>query len=86
MKAVIVNFRGGQRTQKTNQFLLEVDGINSRALASKLIGKKVTWKSPSRKEISGKIANVHGNNGVVRARFTKGLPGTALGKSVTIKD
>lgn len=70
----------------TNQFLLEVEGCNSKEKASKFIGKKVVWKSPTSKEISGKITNVHGNSGVLRARFTKGLPGNAIRSKIEVLD
>ena len=85
-KATVVSFRRGRHTQHTNQFLLEVDGTDSKAKASQLIGKRVVWKSPGKKEISGKITNTHGNRGVLRARFSRGLPGTVLGKKVDILD
>jgi len=84
MDAVIVNYRRGRHTQRTNQILLEIDGVNNRALASEFIGKRVVWRTPAKKEIYGKITNVHGNNGVVRARFSRGLPGTAIGTKVEI--
>lgn len=86
MKATILSFRRGRHTQTTNQFLLELPGVDSKSLASGFIGKRVKWTSPGRlkKEIFGKITNVHGNNGVVRARFSKGLPGEAIGKKIDV--
>jgi large subunit ribosomal protein L35Ae len=86
MHAVILNFRRGRHTQKTNQFLLAVDGFNSRSKAGELVGKKVVWKSPAGKEIHGVISGPHGNRGIVKARFSKGLPGTAIGNKVKILD
>ncbi len=85
-KAVILNFRRGKRTMTPNQLLLAVDGVFSSAKASLYIGKRVVWKSPGRerKEIYGKITQTHGNNGVLRARFSRGLPGTALGARIDI--
>ena len=84
-KALILSFRRGRHRQRTNQFLLEVEGVDTRAKAAQYIGKSVVWKSPAKKEISGKIMQPHGNSGVLRARFSKGLPGTALGTKVEIK-
>lgn len=86
MKAIILNFRGSRHTQKTNQFLLELPGVDSKALASGFIGKRVKWISPGKlkKEIFGKITHTHGGNGVVRARFSRGLPGDVLGKKIEI--
>lgn len=86
MQATILSFRRGRHTQHTNQFLLAIQGVNSRAKASQWIGKRVIWQSKSGKKIYGKITQPHGNKGVVRARFTKGLPGTVLGSKVEILD
>jgi len=56
-----------------------------RADAEKFVGKNVEWKSPAGKIIKGKIAAAHGNKGVVRAIFEKGLPGQAITTEVEIK-
>ena len=82
MDAMIMSFRRGRHTQKTNQFLIFIEGIDSKAKASKFIGKRVIWTSPAKKEITGTITALHGNKGMVRARFSRGLPGTALRKPV----
>lgn len=84
MKATVLSFRRGRHTQKNNQFLLEVRSIDSRPKASSFLGRKIVWTSPVGKSIHGKITGLHGNKGVLRARFTKGLPGEALAKSVEI--
>jgi len=84
-KAIILSFRRGRHNQRTNQFLLEVEGVDTRAKAAQFIGKSVVWKTPAKREIAGKITHPHGNSGVLRARFTRGLPGTALGTKVEIR-
>lgn len=84
MQATILNFRGGRHTQHTNQFLLAIEGVDSRAKASQWIGKRIVWQSSAKKKIYGKITQPHGNKGVVRARFSRGLPGTVLGSKVDI--
>jgi len=48
-------------------------------------GREVIWKSPGKKEIRGKISDAHGNNGLVRAIFEKGLPGQAITMEVEVK-
>ena len=85
-KALILSFRRGRHTQRTNQFLLEIKGVDTRAKASVCIGKRVVWTSPGKlkKKIYGKITTTHGNNGVMRARFSRGLPGTAIGTKVEL--
>ncbi len=79
MKAAIMNYRRGRHTQTPNQALLAFPGVDSRAKAAELEGKRVVWKTTSGKSIVGKITLPHGSKGIVRARFVKGLPGTAIG-------
>ena len=84
MKAILLNYRRGRHTQTTNQFLIEVEGCDTKAMASGFIGRRVVWKSPAGREIFGKMTQVHGTRGVLRARFSRGLPGDALGGRVEI--
>jgi large subunit ribosomal protein L35Ae len=85
MKGIIMNFRGGRHTQKNNQMIIKVDSIDSIEKAKKLIDKTVIWKTPKGNEIKGIISNTHGNKGIVRAIFEKGMPGQSLGKKVEVK-
>lgn len=84
MKGRIVNYRGGKRTQYTNQFVILPENSLKKEDAEKLLGKKVVWKTPSGKEILGKVSRIHGRKGAIIARFEKGLPGQALGTDVDI--
>lgn len=85
MKAKVVQFRRGRKTYHKRHFLIEIEGCSDRKKAEKFVGKQVEWKSPSGKIIKGKVASAHGNKGVVRAIFEKGLPGQALTTEVKIK-
>jgi large subunit ribosomal protein L35Ae len=69
VKAVIISYRRGRHTQNPRQYLIAIDGVDSKAKASQFIGKKVIWKN-----IVGRITAVHGRKGIVRAKFRKGLP------------
>ena len=84
MKGKVVNYRGGRRTQYTNQFVILPEGISKKEEAKKILGKKLEWLTPSKKKISGEITRVHGSKGAVIGRFEKGLPGQALGTDVEI--
>ena len=66
-------------------FLIEIEGVSKKEDAVKFVGKSVVWKSPAGKEIKGKIASTHGNKGVVRAIFEKGLPGQAITTKVEVE-
>jgi len=81
-----MNYRGGRRTQKTNQMIIAPEKSSSKDDASKLIGKKVEWTTPSGKKIEGEVTKAHGGNGSVLVRFEKGLPGQSLGTEVDITD
>ena len=83
MKGLIVSHRRGKRTQRMNQFLVEIDGISDRSTAAKLIGKTVAWKTKG-KEIHGKVSALHGGNGVLRVRFSNSMAGNILGQKVEI--
>ena len=78
-----MNYRIGIRTQMSRECLVQFTDVVSVAQAGQLIGKKVVWKSGN-KEFTGKIMGVHGRNGVVRVRFKKGVPGQALGTTVSL--
>jgi large subunit ribosomal protein L35Ae len=85
MKAVIVNYRTGRHTQNPHQMILRAEGVETKADAQKLVGKEVVWKTQTGKELKGKVSGAHGNSGVFRAIFEKGLPGQALGTEALIK-
>jgi large subunit ribosomal protein L35Ae len=84
MKGTIMNFKSGRHTQTTNQMIVLVDEISSREDAGKLVGKKVSWKSPAGKEIKGEVRSAHGNKGALRVLFETGMPGQAITTTVEI--
>ncbi len=87
MKATIVNFRMARHHVKGNHMIINIEGVNSREEAQKLIDKTVVWRTPGAKgkEIKGVIKAAHGNNGAVRVVFEKGMPGQAIGTEVIIE-
>jgi len=84
MKGKVIQFRRGRKRIHERHYILDV-ACESREAASKFIGKEVTWKSPAGKEIKGEISSAHGNKGLVRAIFEKGLPGQARNDEVEVK-
>ena len=82
MEGIIKNFRRGRHTVSPNHMVIIVPDNKGKEDAAKLVGKKVIWTSPAKKEILGKIAAPHGCKGAVRAIFEKGMPGQALGTKV----
>jgi len=84
MKGKVIQFRRGRHTIHKKHFLIDV-GSKNRQDAEKFVGKEVFWKSPAGKIIKGKISAAHGNKGLVRAIFEKGLPGQAITTEVEVK-
>ncbi len=84
MEGLITSYRRSRHTQTSDQMIVGVQGVDSRGNASKLVGKKVTFKTPSGKEIQGEVRGAHGNSGAVRVLFETGMPGQSLGAKVSI--
>ena len=85
MKGIVVQFRRGRHRIKERHYLLEL-GLKDREAAKKMSGKKVSWKSTAGKVTKGKITDAHGNSGLVRAIFEKGLPGQAVTTEVEVEE
>lgn len=85
MEGVIVHFRGSRRVKRGNQMIIQVNGIDSKDKASKLVGKKVIWKTSAGKQMTGQITALHGNSGALRVRFETGMPGQSIGTKVAIE-
>ncbi|MCS7114274.1 MAG: 50S ribosomal protein L35ae [Nitrososphaerota archaeon] len=83
IQGIIVNYRVGPKTQRSKECIIHFPNVRSCSEASRLIGRKVAWNSGETK-IIGKIVDLHGKKGLVRARFRKGLPGQALGTAVQL--
>lgn len=79
----VVSYRIGPKSQRPKECILKFPGIDSDSEAARLIGRKVAWPV-GRRKIRGKIVDVHGKRGCVRARFRRGLPGHALGTPIEI--
>ena len=85
VKGKVVQFRRGRHVIHKRHFLIEVNGVSNKKDTEKLIGKEVSWVSPAGKIIKGKVSGAHGNKGVVRVIFERGLPGQAITTGVEIK-
>ena len=84
MKGIVIQFRRGRHRIHERHYLIDI-GLKNRDEAKKYSGKEVEWKSPAGKIIKGKISDAHGNNGLVRAIFEKGLPGQAMTTEIDVK-
>ena len=85
MKGVISNFRMAKHHTTGNQLVILPEGSDSKERAEDLVGKIVTWETPAKNSIKGKVTGAHGTKGAVRVLFEKGMPGQALGTKVKIE-
>jgi large subunit ribosomal protein L35Ae len=67
----------------SRECIIQFAHVNSISLAGQLIGRKVVCKE-GRNKFIGKIVDLHGKKGLVRAKFRKGVPGQALGINVEL--
>lgn len=85
MEGVIVNYKQGRHTQTTNQMIIQVEGVDSKEKATKLVGKKVVYSNEKGTKINGEVRSAHGNKGAVRVLFERGMPGQAISKKVVVE-
>ena len=85
MKGIVIQFRRGRKTVHEKHFILDFS-MKNRQEAEKLVGKEVSWTSPAGKVIHGKVSSAHGNKGLVRAIFEKGLPGQSVTTEIELKE
>lgn len=84
MEATITSYRRSRHKQYTDQVLIKIDGVGS-TKAPDYLGKKVIVDIPGVVKATGKIIATHGNNGILRARFSRGLPGQVIGKTCEVR-
>ena len=84
MKGLIVSYRRGRHRQTPNQVLVKVKGITDVSKAHEILGKKAELNISDKTQMIGKVFATHGNSGVVRVRFKKGVPGQAIGMECNI--
>merc|ERR1712139_554692 len=92
VKGVVASFKRSQAKQYNHTNLIKIQGVETTEDAKFYFGKKImymyrthTEKDGSRFRVMwGKVCRAHGTSGVVRAKFTKNLPPSALGAPVRI--
>jgi ribosomal protein L35AE/L33A len=84
MQGTINHFRRSKKKTYSTQMIIIVDGVTKKEDAKKLVGKKITYNT-GKKDIVGKVSAAHGNIGAIRATFSTGMPGQAIGKKVKIE-
>eukprot|EP01128_Nolandella_sp_AFSM9_P009625 TRINITY_DN6254_c0_g1_i1.p1 TRINITY_DN6254_c0_g1~~TRINITY_DN6254_c0_g1_i1.p1 ORF type:complete len:122 (+),score=9.86 TRINITY_DN6254_c0_g1_i1:52-366(+) len=91
-KGTVLGARRSHVKQYPQWSLIRVEGVVDRSQVKGYLGKRVAFIYRAQKEkngskirvVWGKICKAHGNNGVVRARFTNNLPPKAQGATVRV--
>lgn len=92
--ATFVSYKRSQRRVYVRYALLRIENVATRAQAERYVGNAVEMYIPKEKVqasgykervVKGYIHRVHGDSGVVRARFVKNLSPGFLGTKVSVK-
>lgn len=86
--AIFVSHKRGQRIVHPNYSLLRIEHVQTRADAEFFLGNGVVslYEAGGKKmENRGRICRLHGNSGVLAAKFERNLPPKSIGKEVLVK-
>merc|ERR1711998_659147 len=92
VKGVVAGYKGSQAKQYNHTSLIKIRGVDDTEDVEFYLGKKIMYMYRTKTEkdgtrfrvMWGKVCSAHGTSGVVRAKFTKNLPPSALGGPVRI--
>merc|ERR1712124_86322 len=92
VKGVVAGFKGSLAKQYNHTNLIKIQGVDDTEDTKFYLGKKIMYMYRAKTEkdgtrfrvMWGKVCRAHGTSGVVRAKFTKNLPPSALGAPVRI--
>merc|ERR1712162_19271 len=92
VKGVVAGFKGSLAKQYNHTNLIKIEGVEDSKDVQFYLGKRImyTYRAKVEKNGSkfrtmwGKVCRAHGTSGVVRAKFKKNLPPSALGAPVRI--
>lgn len=93
VKARHLGYKRGKHTQQPNTSLVQLESVSSAEEARWYLGKRIAFiyrgskadkKGSKTRKIWGKVTRVHGNSGVVRAKFSVPLPPRSFGAALHV--
>merc|ERR1711903_36576 len=92
VKGVVAGYRRALTNQKSHTSLIKIQGVETAAEVKFYEGKKIMYMYRTKTEkdgtrfrvMWGKVCTSHGTRGIVRAKFRKNLPPSAIGAPVRI--
>merc|ERR1711976_411616 len=92
VKGVVAGFRRALTNQKNHTSLIKIQGVDDKNDTKFYLGKKIMYMYRTKTEkdgtlfrvMWGKVCSAHGTSGVVRAKFKRNLPPSALGAPVRV--
>merc|ERR1711968_394320 len=87
VKGVVAGYRRALTNQKNHTSLIKIQGVEDSNDVKFYLGKRIMYMYRTKTEkdgtrfrvMWGKVCAPHGTSGVVRAKFTKNLPPSAIG-------
>ncbi|KAI8054629.1 60S ribosomal protein l35a [Syncephalis plumigaleata] len=91
-KGRIQGFKRGKRNQSPDTTLIRIENVQCKEDATFYLGKRVAYVYRAQKETNGskfrvvwgRVMRVHGNSGIVKAKFRTNLPAKTFGASVRV--
>merc|ERR1711934_100313 len=92
VKGVVAGYRRALTNQKNHPSLIKIQGVEDAKDVGFYLGKRIMYMYRTKTEkdgtrfrvMWGKVCAPHGTSGIVRAKFRKNLPPTAIGGPVRI--
>merc|ERR1719253_1197273 len=96
VKGVIAGYRRALTKQQSHTSLIKIQGVEDTNDVKFYLGKRIMYMYRAKTEkgegdeatrfrvMWGKVCSAHGTSGVVRAKFTKNLPPSAIGAPVRV--
>ncbi|CAI8590648.1 unnamed protein product [Vicia faba] len=92
VRGTILGYKRSKLNQYPNTSLVQIEGVNTKEEVAWYAGKRLAYiyKAKVKKNgthyrcLWGKVTRPHGNNGIVRSKFTSNLPPKSMGSRIRV--